>query len=80
LFVVPGRYVPAHSRATFKVNDLLAPNYQNSLMLESSQPIVAERSMCFDYMGMAANHWPGSDGVMGTSVLSKQHLFAEGTT
>ncbi len=78
--VIGGRSVPAHSRATFKVNDLLGPGVQNSLMLESSQPIVAERSMYFLYMGMAANNWPGGDGAMGTSALSKQYLFAEGTT
>ena len=47
--VVPGLTVPAHSRGTFKVNDLLGADYQASLELESDQPVVAERSMYFAY-------------------------------
>jgi hypothetical protein len=43
--VVPGLTVPAHCRGTFKVNDILGPDYQASLKLESDQLVVAERSM-----------------------------------
>jgi hypothetical protein len=44
-----GLVVPPYSRATFKVNDLLGSGYQNSLELLSSEPVVAERSMYFEY-------------------------------
>ncbi|MDY6794811.1 MAG: IPT/TIG domain-containing protein [Actinomycetota bacterium] len=46
-----GVSVRPRSRATFKINDLLSNGYQNSLKLESSKPIMAERSMYFTYKG-----------------------------
>jgi hypothetical protein len=78
--VVTGYTVPAHSRASFKINDLLGQGFQNSLRLTSDQPVVAERSMYFDYRGMGGNNWEAGHAVMGTSALSRQYLFAEGTT
>ncbi len=78
---VGGLSVPAHSRRTFSVNDLLGgKTYQTSLKLESDQPVVAERPMYFDYTGTANLHWTGGDCVMGTPSLSKQYYLAEGTT
>jgi hypothetical protein len=79
--VVGGQSVAAHSRATFKVNDLLGANYQCSLKLESDQPVVAERPMYFDYLGTTGDlHWNGGHCVMGAGQPAKEFNFAEGTT
>ncbi len=79
---VEGLSVPARSRKTFKANDLLGGvAFQTSLAIESTQPIVAERPMYFDYLGVGgARHWNGGHCVMGANALSKQYCFAEGTT
>jgi C1A family cysteine protease len=71
-----GYNVGAHTRATFKVNDILGPGYQASLKLESSQPVVAERPMYFNYQGQ----WTGGHCVMGAPELSREYYFAEGNT
>jgi hypothetical protein len=78
--VKTGFSVPAHTRRTFKVNDILGPNIDNSLRLESSQPVVAERPMYFDYTGVSKRDWTGGHCVMGATSLAKQYYFAEGTT
>ena len=75
-----GYSVPAHSRGSFKINDVLGPDYQTSLKLASDVPVVAERPMYFDYSGMGAWHWQGGHCVMGAPSLSKEYYFAEGTT
>lgn len=75
-----GGEVPAHTRSTFKVNDLLGANMQNSLELESTLPVIAERPIYFDYLGTANLHWKGGHCVIGAIGLSKQYYFAEGTT
>lgn len=68
--------VPGHSRSTFKVNELLGADYQTSLMLVSNQPVVAERSMYFNYNG----EWTGGHCVMGSPSTTTECFFAEGTT
>jgi hypothetical protein len=79
--VVGDRSVPAHSRGSFRVNDLLEGGaYSTSLKLESSQPVVAERPMYFDYTGMGNHAWSGGHCVMGTPELATEYYFAEGTT
>jgi hypothetical protein len=75
-----GMSVPAHTRATFKVNDLLGPGYQCSLKLVSDAPVVAERPMYFDYLGSGDAHWNGGHCVLGATDPQKQFYFAEGTT
>ncbi len=76
-----GYIVPANSRATFRVNDLLGGAYSNSLQLKSTVPVVAERSMYFDYRGGEGGmSWSGGHTVVGAPVLVNQYLFAEGTT
>ncbi len=72
--------VPALSRRSFKVNDLLGANYSCSLALESDQYVAAERSMYFDYLGTGMRHWEGGHCVMGLPYLSTEYYFAEGTT
>ncbi len=74
------KYVPAHSRATFKVNDLLGGAYEASLKLESTQPVVAERAIYFDYTGYGAPGWTGGHCVMGATTLEDGYDFAEGYT
>lgn len=67
------------SRGTFKINNLLGPNYANSLKLVSTKHIVAERPMYFDYTG-GGGHWSGGHCVIGLPGLLHQFYFAEGTT
>jgi hypothetical protein len=79
--VVGGKSVSAQSRDTFLVNDLLGGGtYSTSLKLESSQPVVAERPMYFDYSGMGGHAWNGGHCVMGATSLAKRYYFAEGYT
>jgi hypothetical protein len=67
--------VAPKSRQTFKVNDLLGPNYQTSLRIESDQAVVAERPMYFDYSG-----WTGGHDVTGIPSPQTTFYFAEGYT
>ncbi len=79
--VVAGMTVPASSRRSYKVNDLLPGRaYQASLKLEASAPVVAERSMYFDYTGWGNRHWTGGHDVLGATSLANEYYFAEGTT
>ncbi|MEW6554177.1 MAG: DUF5719 family protein [Actinomycetota bacterium] len=81
--VVADKVVPAHSRQTFLANDLLDGAYEASLKLESTQPVVAERPMYFDYLGpdaAAPRHWNGGHCVMGATSLGNVYFFAEGYT
>jgi len=81
LISIGGQSVTGNSRATFKANDLLQGSYQTSLKIDSTQPVVAERPMYFDYLGPSGgNHWTGGHCVMGATALGKQFLFAEGST
>ncbi len=81
--VVGDRSVPAHSRETFKANELLGGAYETSLKLVASEPVVAERPMYFDYLGAdvaAPRHWSGGHCVMGAPGLATEYYFAEGYT
>ncbi|MDY6794551.1 MAG: DUF5719 family protein [Actinomycetota bacterium] len=73
--------VPAHSRRSFSADQLLGQgSYQTSLGIESSSPVVAERSMYFSYSGTAGWGWEGGHCVMGAPALEDTYYFAEGTT
>jgi len=72
--------VPAHSRATFTTSAQIGSNLNESLWLSSTQPIVAERPMYFDYMGLANDNWTGGHDVVGANAPEKTWYFAEGTT
>ena len=76
---VPGQ-VGAHSRATFKTRDQIGNGKHVSLYLESTQDVVAERPMYFNYVGLAQNNWTGGHDVVGTNSPAKDWYFAEGTT
>ncbi len=75
LKTITGQSVPPHSRATFKVNDLLGSNFQTSLKLSSDVPVVAERPMYFNYNG----EWTGGHDVVGATAPAEKFYFAEGT-
>ncbi len=77
---VTGQSVPAHSRKSFKVNDLLGSNFQTSLRLDSNVPVVAERPIYFNYQGTSSWNWTGGHCLMGAASLAYQYSFAEGTT
>ncbi len=78
--VKSGHEVPARSRRTFKVNDLLGRGYQASLLVESTQELVAERPMYFRYAGREDHGWEGGHCVPGATALADAYYFAEGTT
>ncbi|MBN1290046.1 MAG: DUF11 domain-containing protein [Actinobacteria bacterium] len=79
--VKTGYSVPAHSRSTFKINDVLGSDRQSSLRIDSDHPVVAERPMYFEYSGPGGyKSWTGGHCVMGAQSLSREYHFAEGTT
>ena len=78
--VKDGLEIPARSRRTFDINQLLGPDYQLSLRIESTQPVVAERPEYFNYQGTIGWNWTGGHCVMGASAISNDYYLAEGTT
>ncbi|MBU4490048.1 MAG: hypothetical protein KKE79_05375 [Actinobacteria bacterium] len=68
--------VPAKSRFTYSVNNALGPNVDTSTLLTSDQPIIAERSMYFNYHENAK----GGHVVVGANEAKNTWFFAEGTT
>jgi hypothetical protein len=78
---VGGLSVPAHSRQSFLVNQLLGGgSYQTSLKLTSNVPVVAERPMYFSYTSTTGRSLEGGHCVMGATSLSPWYYFAEGST
>ncbi len=72
--------VGAHARATFKTRDQIGDGKHVSLYLESTQGVVAERPMYFNYLGLAGNNWTGGHVAVGTNTPNTDWYFAEGTT
>jgi len=72
--------VGAHSRATFNTRNQIGANKNASLYLSSSQPVVAERPMYFNYQGLASDNWTGGHDVVGANSPQKQWYLAEGST
>ncbi len=70
------RIVPANSRETIDVNADAGSNEEVSITVESTQPIVAERPIYFNYQ----NNWPGGHNTIGAIAPSKTWYFAEGYT
>jgi hypothetical protein len=71
--------VPAHSRRSFYINEILGEGYQTSLHI-SGGAIVAERVMYFDYQGTSGHSWKGGHCSMGATNIQDEFYFAEGTT
>lgn len=73
--------VGANSRATFTVRDQVGDGKTGvSLKLGSDQPVVAERPLYFNYVGLGNNNWKGGHCVVGTNSPATDWYFAEGTT
>ncbi len=72
--------LPGNGTGTFLANELLGPGYQSALALAADQPVVASRSMYFDYQGTGNWGWDGGSLVIGATALSNEYYFAEGTT
>jgi len=68
--------VGAASRYTVDVAGAVGTGKDVSVVLESDQPIVAERPMYFNYQ----DKWPGGHNVMGSASAYYRYYFAEGTT
>ena len=74
---VPKMYsVKAKSRYTVDVNTEVGPDQDVSCVVNSSQPVVAERPMYFFYH----NKWTGGHDVVGAPGPDTTFYFAEGTT
>lgn len=68
--------VPARSRRTVCVNDWVGPAKNMSARVHSDRPVVAERSMYFNYMGS----WDGGTCVSAAAAPHTWWAFAEGCT
>ncbi len=66
----------ATTRVTIRVNDVVGPNRDVSMLVTADSPIVAERPMYMDY----ADAWPGAHDVVGATEPLTSFYFAEGTT
>ncbi len=64
------------SRTTINVNTQIPPESDVSIKIEASEPVVAERSMYFDYKGA----WSGGHDVAGAAKPLETWYFAEGCT
>lgn len=72
--------VPPTSRATFLASSYIGFEKDTSLKVSADCPIVAERSMYFEYKGLQNNSWQGGHNVVGATAPDTQWYFAEGTT
>lgn len=68
--------MPPTSRETVMVNKVVGDNRDVSALVESSQPIIAERPMYFLY----GNKWPGGHTQAGALAPANSWFLAEGTT
>jgi len=68
--------VAPHSRYTINVNNEVGEGRNVSTELYSSEPVVAERPMYFDYKGK----WQGGHDVVGATLPFNRWYFAEGYT
>ncbi|MCG2794380.1 MAG: DUF5719 family protein, partial [Actinomycetia bacterium] len=71
-----GLTVGATTRETIKVNDVIGPDKDVSMAIDSSAAILAERPMYFNYKGDR----PGGHVTMGALSPRNGWFFAEGTT
>ena len=68
--------LPANSRRTVFVNQVVGGGHDVSARVEAGAPICAERVMYFDYHG----RWQGGHASSGLGVPRQTYLFAEGYT
>jgi len=74
--------VPARSRTTLRLNDILNEGTEFSILVRSSSKFLfAERPMYFNYAQRGGNErWDGGHCVTGAPAPSRSWFFAEGTT
>lgn len=68
--------VPATSRRTVKVNDVVGEGNDVSAVVDSTSPVLIERPMYFNYR----EKWTGGHVAMGARAPKNSWFFAEGTT
>jgi hypothetical protein len=68
--------VPAEKRRTIFVNNIVGPEQDVAVEVDSDHPIVAERPIYFDYR----SKWNGGTLCMGAAAPATAWYFAEGTT
>jgi Peptidase family M28 len=68
--------LPAHSRQTLFVNQVVGQGHDVGARVEAAKPICAERVLYFNYHGS----WPGGHASSGLGQARKTYLFAEGYT
>ncbi|HEY5493160.1 MAG TPA: hypothetical protein VIK15_01085 [Candidatus Anoxymicrobiaceae bacterium] len=68
--------VPASSRRTLKVNDVLGADKDFSTVVDSDTAVLVERSMYFDYR----DKWSGGHVAVGAASPGNAWYLAEGTT
>ncbi|MBU4392333.1 MAG: hypothetical protein KJ920_07785 [Actinobacteria bacterium] len=68
--------VPATSRRTVKVNDVVGEGNDVSAVIDSTSPVLIERPMYFNYR----EKWTGGHVAMGARSPKNSWFFAEGTT
>ncbi len=68
--------IPAQSRKTIDVNEDVGSDKEVSIKIESTEAIVAERPMYFNY----GNKWRGGHNTIGTTTVGTVWYFAEGYT
>ncbi len=68
--------IPAESRETIKVNDVVGAGREVSVKVVATQPIIAERPMYFNY----DNKWQGGHTTIGATSTGTSWYFAEGCT
>jgi len=66
----------AQSRQTVDVNSEVGEGKEFSILVEASEPIVAERPMYFNYRGV----WADGDDTIGATSPASEWYFAEGYT
>jgi len=73
--------VGANSRWTLDVSQAVGKNQDTSVIVESDQPVVAERPMYFCYKeGDSGYGWTGGHDVVGSAQVKTDWFFAEGCT
>ncbi len=74
--VVKDYSVPANSRRTLNINEEAGNDKQLGIEVASSQPVLAERPIYFNYAGK----WTGGSCVVGAELPSNYWVLAEGYT
>ena len=73
--------VGANSRWTLDVSQAVGVGVDSAIVIESDQPVVAERPMYFSYKEDTPGYgWTGGHDVVGAKEVKKNWFFAEGCT